>query len=186
MEVVILVAGRGTRFNEYLPKCLVKFGEETLIERTIQLIRDISSEVPIRVITGYKSELISKKVNDMGYHGIVCIHNDEFEADQNIISARIGLEISKSDTLVLEGDCVFNSETMEQFISQLGRGKSVIFANKVARKGAKNAIVCSGNDSSIRGYMIGERPESMRGYEWYDMAGAAIFSGQRFRCLSIG
>jgi len=176
MEVVILVAGRGTRFNEYMPKSMVRFGEETLLERTIKLVRGIESEIPIRVITGYESEQITKKVNELGDNNIYCIYNEKFEGDQNIISTGLGLEISESDTLVLEGDCVFNTQTMEQFISHLGKGKSVIFANKVARGGEKNAIVSSGKDSSISGYIIGERAESIRLDEWNNMAGAAIFS----------
>ena len=102
MEVVILVAGRGTRFNGYLPKSLVSFGEETLLEKTIRLVRGVGGEIPIRVITGYESEKISEKIRDLGDNNIDCIFNEDFADDQNIISARIGLERSNSDTLVLE------------------------------------------------------------------------------------
>ena len=176
MEVVILVAGRGTRFNGYLPKSLVGFGEETLLEKTIRLVRELGSEIPIRVITGYESEKISEKIRELGDPKIDCIFNEDFEDDQNIISARIGLEGSLADTLVLEGDCVYNSETMEQFVSYLGGDESVIFANKTANEGSNNAIISSNDDSSISGYMIGERPDSMDLGGWNDMAGAAIFS----------
>ena len=176
MEVVILVAGRGTRFNGYLPKSLVKFGEETLLEKTIRSVRAVGAEIPIRVITGYEAGQISEKIGELGDKNIDCIFNEDFEVDQNIISAKIGLESSSSDTLVLEGDCVYNSETIEQFFSYLGRGESVIFANKMAKEGGKNAIISSNHDSAISGYIIGNRPDSINLEEWNDMAGAAIFS----------
>ena len=176
MAVVLLAAGRGSRFNNYLPKSLVELGEQTVLEGMIRLIRKIDSGIPIYVITGYKSELVARQISEINDERVECVHNDVFEDDQNIISARLGLEFSISDTLVLEGDCIFNMETMEQFIAHIGRGTSVIFANEIAITGKNNAIVTSNDDGTISGYNIGERAETIELENWNDMAGAAIIS----------
>ena len=86
VEVVILVAGRGTRFNGYLPKSLVSFGEETLLEKTIRLVREVGGEIPIRVITGYESGKISEKIRDLGDNNIDCIFNEDFDIITNSMS----------------------------------------------------------------------------------------------------
>ena len=65
MTVVILVAGSGKRFRDKKPKCLSMVNEKTLLERTIEMIRLVDEEVPIRIVTGYNSMAIEKyKLNN--------------------------------------------------------------------------------------------------------------------------
>ena len=65
MKAIILAAGRGTRLNHYtdnLPKGMLLFAGETLIERQIRLFNSVGIN-DIIIITGYKSEKIKYKEN---------------------------------------------------------------------------------------------------------------------------
>jgi len=62
LQAVILAAGMGTRLKpitESLPKCLVKIGKKTILERQINIL-NLNGIYDITVITGYKSDLIKK------------------------------------------------------------------------------------------------------------------------------
>ena len=75
MKAIILAAGRGTRLNHYtadLPKGMLSFAGETLIERQIRLFNSIGIN-DIIIITGYKSEKI--KYNNARYYKNVDYEN---------------------------------------------------------------------------------------------------------------
>ena len=75
MTVVILVAGRGTRFRDQKPKCLVDINGISLLEWTISLIREINNDIPIKLVTGHKSKLIKEHMCNVNYNNLEIIHN---------------------------------------------------------------------------------------------------------------
>ena len=60
MKIIILAAGKGTRLgklNNNKPKCLLKIGGSSLIERNIYLFNKANLE-PI-IVTGFKKEKLN-------------------------------------------------------------------------------------------------------------------------------
>jgi CTP:phosphocholine cytidylyltransferase-like protein len=176
MAVVILVAGSGKRFRDKKPKCLSMVKEKTLLERTIEMIRLVDEEVPIRIVTGYNSMAIEKKVSEMMITGLTVMKNEHYLKDQNILSAQLGMSGVESDVLVLEGDCLYNEASMREFVSSIGSGRNIIFSIGRAEIGKKNAVVRSDGNGRLTGYMIGERSPEFESTEWSNMSGAALFS----------
>ena len=127
MTVVILVAGRGTRFRDQKPKCLVDINGISLLEWTISLIREINNDIPIKLVTGHKSKLIKEHMCNVNYNNLEIIHNINYENDQNILSAHTGMKDVKTDVLILEGDCIFNRAAMETLVGSVGKNKNIIF-----------------------------------------------------------
>ena len=175
MTVVILVAGRGTRFRDQKPKCLVDINGISLLEWTISLIREINNDIPIKLVTGHKSELIKEHMCNVNYNNLEIIHNINYENDQNILSAHTGMKDVKTDVLILEGDCIFNRAAMETLVGSVGKNKNIIFTKGKANLKRKNAIIKSDLDGKFEKYLIGNKNiESNK--NWTNMAGLVLFS----------
>ncbi len=176
MTVVILVAGSGTRFRDDKPKCLVDINGITLIEWTISLIRTIDENVPIRLVTGHKSEMIEEYVSKLKIKNLKIIHNVNYQNDQNILSAQSGMRGLESDVLVLEGDCIFNEAIMQNLISSIGKNKNIIFTKGGVDNNKKNAIIKVNELNKFEEYMIGKRPKKFKKEFWSNMTGAVLFN----------
>lgn len=113
MKAVILAAGRGTRLGTLTadkPKCLLKFGNETILERQCRMLSKLGlAPEDLLVVTGYKAELLEK-----GDYRV--IFNDRFYNTDNAYSLGLALQAiakSKEDVLVLDGDLVFEQEVLD-------------------------------------------------------------------------
>jgi choline kinase len=66
MRAIILAAGRGLRLqqpeDQQLPKCLLRFGGITLLERHLQLLRKVGIEEIILAL-GFRHELVEKELD---------------------------------------------------------------------------------------------------------------------------
>ena len=121
------------------PKSLCMVNEKTLLERTIGMVRNEAKNIKIRIITGYNAHEIEDVVEKIGDERIETIYNKRFNEDQNILSAQIGMIETESDVLVLEGDCIFNEESMKSFISMIGSDRNTIFTIGEPDPNAENA-----------------------------------------------
>lgn len=176
MTVVILVAGSGRRFMDTKPKSLCMVNEKTLLERTIGMVRNEGKHIKIRIITGFNAPEIEDVVEKIGDEGIETIYNKRFNEDQNILSAQIGMTEAESDVLVLEGDCIYNEESMKSFISMIGRNRNTIFTIGEPDYNAENAILKRDSNGKLIGYKIGKRDPPLSLDNWSNMAGAVLFS----------
>ena len=178
MTVVITVAGSGTRFADERPKCLTKFMGISLIRKTVGQIRKISKDLKIIIVTGYKSGEIENEISSMGDENIIIAHNPDYLTDRNILSVYAGVKESSGDVLVLEGDCVYNINSVSSFLEELGNDKNIIFTIGEADAESKNAILCSDKNGKLDGFNMGGRDKIDILDSWNNMAGAVIFSNK--------
>ena len=173
MTVVLLSAGRGTRFDRESPKCLMEVDGMTLLERTVSQIRNQSSKIPIFIVTGHMSEEVREIAESISDDFIQVVHNSNFANDQNILSAQTALLEIDGEALIIEGDCIFNQQSFEAFISHIGLGENIFFTKNAASFESSNSIILS-KDGMISGYHKGERELGMDMDGWRDMAGGII------------
>jgi len=118
MKAVILAAGRGNSFEiitENKPKCLLDFGSETIIQRQIRLLKEYGLQnKDIIIVTGYMSECIC--IDDE----IIKIYNPEYNTTDNSYSLQLALRYCDEDTLVLDGDLVFDKSVLLTVIEGKG------------------------------------------------------------------
>jgi choline kinase len=105
---VILAAGMARRLRpltDTCPKCLLRVGDRTLLERTVNamLSAGISEFV---VVTGYKAEMIrdflTAKFADYTFH---FLHNADYEHNNNIYSLWMAGEVVRGrDFLLMDSD----------------------------------------------------------------------------------
>lgn len=112
MKVVILAAGRGTRLGQLTadkPKCLLDFGKESILQRQCRMLRESGiAAQDIIIVSGYKASLLES----FGYH---TIYNHRFYNTDNAYSLGLALQALSSvdeDTLILDGDLVFDEEVV--------------------------------------------------------------------------
>ena len=119
---VILAAGMAKRLRpltDHCPKCLLKVGERTLLERTVdaQLAAGITELV---VVTGYRSEMI---VSFLREHypslPIHFLHNADYEHNNNIYSLWMSMqEVRGREFLLMDSDILCDPKAVLAVASQ--------------------------------------------------------------------
>ncbi len=115
MNYLILAAGVGRRLGKNykgLPKCLIKAGDETVIERLLGQIRDNDDNPLINVVLGYKSDEIIPKLGDCNV-----ILNPFFDTTSINASIWFAKDCFKDEILVINGDIVFSDELIKDLIN---------------------------------------------------------------------
>ena len=114
MKVIILCAGKGRRFKIRTPKCLLKIGNETLVEKCLNNFKDnnIKSK-DIIFASGFKENLIKKKVgNKFNF-----IKNKDYENTNMVYTFFNAIKkIKNTDIIVTYSDIMFSSKDLKNLI----------------------------------------------------------------------
>ena len=107
---VILAAGMAKRLRpltDTKPKCLLKVGNRTLLERTVRAMQQ-AGITEFVVVTGYRGEMIREflenyaKSQDVHFH---FLHNADYEHNNNIYSLWMAGEVVRGkDFLLMDSD----------------------------------------------------------------------------------
>ena len=191
MNVVILSAGRGTRFEESLPKCLCPLGTETVISRQIRQIRTYLPDANITVVTGFEGEWVRRYCQSFDSNVRIC-YNDKFKSDKNIYSCLIGLDAIEGGCLILEGDCIFSDKMFEGVYDRLRRNDDdvIFFLGKPAEASGLNGVIGTGPTGRFLGYTIGTKTDvtnsyNMAGATWIPSSYCSIFKKDLRRLSSL-
>lgn len=152
-EVVILAAGRSRRMehlSDSLPKCLLPYRGERILER---LIRQIKSQgiKKIVITTGYRADVMEK------YFGndpcIELIENKLYEEDVNIYSMDLALSKITGPCAIFEADTVMEDALVKYVLGSDFDGKSIWFTrgkfNEAQYGGILKADKC-GNVTDVK------------------------------------
>lgn len=125
MQALILAAGMGKRLGKYTQgntKCMLKIGDKTLIERTIEALLEANIHKLVLVV-GYKGENVKKflleecknpKIKEME---LVFIDNQIYDKTNNIYSLYLAKdELSKDDTILLESDLIYDYSIIKRLV----------------------------------------------------------------------
>ncbi|MDL2231406.1 phosphocholine cytidylyltransferase family protein [Porphyromonadaceae bacterium OttesenSCG-928-L07] len=121
MKAVILAAGMATRLRpltDHTPKCLLKIGDRSLLERAIDnlLVNGIKELV---IVTGYLQEqivsLVDKRYPELK---VEYIFNKDYATTNNIYSLwLVKNAVAHSDVLLLDSDILFDSELIKALLN---------------------------------------------------------------------
>ena len=110
-KAIIIAAGLGSRLKNYtedLPKCMLKFGDKTLLERQIEAYRDCGIN-NISVIRGYKKEKINYE--DLRYY-----ENPDFENNNILNSLFYAEEELNGNVIVSYSDILFEAYVVRRLL----------------------------------------------------------------------
>ena len=111
VKVIIVAAGLGSRLNKYteaLPKCMLKFGNYTLLEMQTNIHRELGIN-DISVVRGYKKE----KIN---YEGLNYYDNMDFKNNNILNSLFYADEKIFGNVIVSYSDILFDSHVVKRLL----------------------------------------------------------------------
>jgi len=119
MHVVILVAGVGKRLSGMqgdLPKCLIKVGGHTLLERHIAHCHKLGAR-NFTLVCGFQQQAIHKYCEEVLPHfDIRWVENKQYTKG-SILSAQLGLSGIKSDCLLMDADVLYHPDVLQRLFA---------------------------------------------------------------------
>ena len=121
---VILAAGMAKRLRpltDTQPKCLLKVGERTLLERTVDAMIGAGIQELV-VVTGYRGEMIRQFLTDH-YPTLTIhfIHNADYEHNNNIFSLWMTRPYTDGkDFLLMDSDILLDPLLVKSIVEQAG------------------------------------------------------------------
>ena len=109
MKAIILAAGKGTRLDgtAVKPKCLVEIGGQTLLQRQIETLRDVSIE-RIVVVVGFGADAIRDECDS----DISFVENTQFAETSSMYSLWLAREHLADGFVVLNCDVLFHPQLL--------------------------------------------------------------------------
>ena len=115
MRAIILAAGKGSRLNgntEETPKCLVKVGGTTLIERQIAVLQDAGID-DIAIVVGCQAEKVRRTCGyDFSY-----VENARYAKTNSLYSLWMARALLYGGFVVLNCDVLFHPVLLEDLLS---------------------------------------------------------------------
>ncbi|MCD7726100.1 MAG: NTP transferase domain-containing protein [Clostridiales bacterium] len=117
MQALILAAGMGKRLKDLTAnnaKCMVKVGNETLIERAVKIL-DKKQLKRIIVVLGYEGEKLKNYIQQLDIISpLEFIDNPIYATTNNIYSFWLAKEfMQQDDTILLESDLIFEESVID-------------------------------------------------------------------------
>lgn len=117
MQALMLAAGMGRRLGKYTDnqtKCMVKVGGKTLLEHTVEALKNAGIDRLVLVV-GYEAERLcefcNETIKDME---VIFVHNDDYAVTNNIYSLYLAREeLTKDDTILVESDLIYEKNLLQ-------------------------------------------------------------------------
>ena len=120
MQAVILLAGYGSRLKrDDIPhKCLLPFGDETLLSRHLRVLESLDMEKTVLVV-GHNKEAIKSYTRGLKLiMPVEFVDNDRYETTGNTRSLVMGLRGRQGDFLVMDGDVLYPRSVLAEYVRQ--------------------------------------------------------------------
>jgi len=151
MKAVILCAGSGTRLlplTKDKPKCLLKFGGRTILERIIDDLKACGTE-EIFLVTGFHRERIERLVKARGYDGIRFVVNERFASTNTAFSLNLALKHMDSDFIQINGDMLFDGDILKDLIRHPEKNCVVVDDSNVCHEEEVKVTISDGRIKEI-------------------------------------
>ena len=115
MRGIILAAGKGSRLNGTAgdkPKCLLRLGGQTLVERQIATLRDAGIH-EIAVVVGCQADMVRRHCG----RGITYIENTRFAQTNSLYSLWLARPLLVDGFVVLNCDVLFHPQLLVDLVS---------------------------------------------------------------------
>jgi choline kinase len=122
MRAIILAAGRGMRLQQAAdqqhPKCLLRFGGMTLLERHLRLLRNAGVHEVVLVL-GWRHELVAAELDRLGWQPRPeIVLNDRFELGSVLTVHTAAAAMTRGgDVLLMDADVLYHERIMAALVA---------------------------------------------------------------------
>ena len=154
VRAIILAAGTASRLRPLTsntPKCLLRVGERTLLQRSMDaLIQNGIRQFVI--VTGYLHEMIEDFVRQT-YADSICvsfIHNERYETTNNIYSLWLARpEADGRDVLLLDSDLLYDPKIIARVLADTHNNVLTLIRHELGEEEMKVVMASDGNITEI-------------------------------------
>ena len=154
VRAIILAAGTASRLRPLTsntPKCLLRVGERTLLQRSMDaLIQNGIRQFVI--VTGYLHEMIEDFVRQTYANSISVsfIHNELYETTNNIYSLWLARpEADGRDVLLLDSDLLYDPKIIARVLADTHDNVLTLIRHELGEEEMKVVMACDGNITEI-------------------------------------
>lgn len=115
MKGIILAAGKGARLNGTAgdrPKCLLRVGDVTLVERQIETLRDLGVD-DVAVVVGCQADLVRKVCG----RGVAFVENVRFAETNSLYSLWLARPLLTDGFVVMNCDVLFHPQLLDDLLT---------------------------------------------------------------------
>ena len=121
MKAIILAAGKGERlqpFTKDIPKSLLRIDDQTILENQINHLKKCDIE-EINVVVGFAYQKVEQFLSSLNIINIKIntIFNPFWDSTNSLFSLWCARNVLDEDTVLLNGDDVFELEVLRKIIS---------------------------------------------------------------------
>jgi len=118
VKAFLLAAGRARRLyplTKDIPKCLLRVGSRTLLERQVELLKAVGID-DVTVVTGHRAE----RIHEVMGRTVKYIYNPYFAVTADIVSLWCLRKLMRGAFLYLHSDILFSRGILEQLLGGSG------------------------------------------------------------------
>lgn len=153
MKALILAAGTASRLRpltDNTPKCLLKIGERSLLQRSIDALV-ANGVTELAIVTGYLHEMIENFVGatypDLK---VTFIHNEVYATTNNIYSLWLARPFAEGEeVLLLDSDLLYDPLIVSRVLSSEAENVLTLIKHPLGEEEMKVVIDNSGNITEI-------------------------------------
>jgi choline kinase len=122
MRAVILAAGRGLRLKQpeerQLPKCLLRFGGKSLLERHLILLRNIGID-EIVLAVGFRRELIEEEINRLRWRPRPeVVVNERYDLGSVLTVHTVADAMTRGgEILLMDADVLYHARILDALVA---------------------------------------------------------------------
>ena len=116
MQAIILAAGKGSRmsgFNRDLPKCLLRIGEQRIMDYHLNMLNQFDIR-DITVVVGHKKDIIT---SEYGGRDIRFVFNPFYDVTNVLTSFWFAKDFLHEEYIFMHGDTIFEAKVLEKLVS---------------------------------------------------------------------
>lgn len=154
MKAVILAAGTASRLRpltEHTPKCLLKIGERSLLQRSIDALMKAGVRNFV-IVTGYLHEQIEQFVSEhyTDEINVEFIHNDVYDSTNNIYSLWLARPaVDGQQFLLLDSDLVYDPEIVQRVVAESSDNVLTLIRHELGEEEMKVVTTADGSITEI-------------------------------------
>ena len=161
-NVVIAVAGMGTRLGAGKPKCLVKVNGKTLLEYQLALLEKVEN---VFLVVGFMEEDVMNFAREIR-RDIIFVRNANFQHTKTLGSFHLAARIIDSSAIFMDGDMIIEPNSFAEFLDAANKASDDEFIIAVSKRISDDPVYCdvehNGQILKIRGFSY----EKKSAYEW--------------------